>query len=147
MVRAKMQSKLTVSGPLLCEKAMTMHAQIHAGESVHPFQASKGWLWCFCTRHGIRQLTLQGEKLSSDASALEPFKSELLELMEKESLTLENLYNCDETGLCYKMLPDKTLTVQSETAAKGMKKPKERVTVNGLCKCDWLAQAAFDVCW
>jgi len=26
------------------------------------FQASYGWQWRFCKRHGIRNLTMQGEK-------------------------------------------------------------------------------------
>lgn len=57
----------------------------------------------------MRQLSFQGEKLSSDAAAPEPFKEELVKLMEDKSLTLEQLYNCDETGLCYQILTDKTL--------------------------------------
>ena len=48
-------------------------------------------------------------KLSSDMTAPDPFKEELQTVMENEGLTLENLYNCDETGLCYRMLPTKTL--------------------------------------
>ena len=51
---------------------------------------------------------LQGEKVSSDVSAVEPFKDELQELLEREHLTLDQLYNCDHTQLCYIMLPSKT---------------------------------------
>ena len=51
------------------------------------------------------------------------------ELIEEEGLTLEQIYNCDETGLYYRMLPDKTLAAKDETRAKGMKKQKERVTI------------------
>ena len=90
---------------------MQLHDRLHAGEAVAPFKVSKGWLYRFCNRHGLRQLSFQGEKLSSDAAAPEPFK-ELVKLMEDESLTLEQLYNCDETGLCYQMLPDKTLAAK-----------------------------------
>ena len=67
----KRSQNLPVSGPVLCEKAAIMHAQIHAGESVPPFQGSRGWLWRFCNRHGVRQLSLQGEKLSSDTTAVD----------------------------------------------------------------------------
>ena len=96
-----------------------------------PFQASRGWLWHFCQRHGIQQLSLQGEKVSSDTSNIEPFKEELQELLEREALTLEHLYNCDETGLCYRMLPSKTLASMSEKEA--MKKQKDRVTLMACC--------------
>ena len=70
----KRSQTLPVSSPILCEKAVwqCMHR-----ESVPPFQASKGWVWCFCNRHGIRQLSIQGEKLSSDETALECFKEQL----------------------------------------------------------------------
>ena len=105
-----------------------MRAQIHTGESVPPFKVSRGWLWRFCIRHGVTQLSLQGEKLSSDRTALEPSKKQLQKLIERENLTLQNIYNCDETGLCYRMLPNKTLTAWSKKEAAGMKKRKERVT-------------------
>lgn len=122
----KWSQDMPVSGPVLCEKAVQLHEQLHESESVPPFQASRGWLWRFCQRHGIRQLSLQGEKVSSDTSAVEPFKEELQQLLERESLTLEHLYNCDETGLCYRMLPSKTLASRSEKGASGMKKQKDR---------------------
>ena len=120
---------MPVSGPILCEKATELHSQLHEGESVPPFQASRGWLWRFCQRHGIRQLSLQGEKVSADMSAYEPFKEELQELLEREHLTLDQLYNCDETGLLYKVLPNKTLASTSERQASTIKQSKERVTL------------------
>ena len=49
--------------------------------------------------------------------------------LEQECLTLEQLYNCDETGLQYRMLPDKTLACRHEKGAAGMKKQKDRVTL------------------
>ncbi|KAJ8929154.1 hypothetical protein NQ314_018178 [Rhamnusium bicolor] len=41
------------------------------------FKASSGWLQKFKKRFGIRQLTVSGELLSSDFSAVEPFKEKL----------------------------------------------------------------------
>lgn len=64
--------------------------------------------------------------MSSDTSAVEPFQNKLQELMEREHLTLDQLYNCDETGLCYRMLPTKTLAARREKDASAMKKQKER---------------------
>ena len=46
---------MLVSRPVLCEKALQLHVQWHMGDSVPPFQASRGWLWRFCNRHGIKQ--------------------------------------------------------------------------------------------
>ena len=91
----------SVSGPVLCAKAVQLYDKLNGGETVPPFQASKGWLWRFCNCHGMRQLTMQGEKLSSDSTACEPFNEKLQQLIEQESLSLQQVYNCDETGLFY----------------------------------------------
>ena len=67
----KRSQDMPISGPVLCEKATQLHAQLHDGDPDNlesSFQASRGWLWRFCQRHGIRQLSLQGEKVSSDVS-------------------------------------------------------------------------------
>ncbi len=122
-----------VSGPILCEKATQLHNMKINEDSPPEFKASKGWLWRFCSRHGMRQLCISGEKLSSDNTAPDPFKKELHALMEKEGLTLEHLYNCNETGLCYKMLPAKTIACRTEKEAPGIKKMKGEGNFNGLC--------------
>ena len=49
--------------------------------------------------------------------------------MKGKSLTLNQVFNCDETGLCWKLMPDKTLVSSREKEAKGFKKPKDRVTL------------------
>ena len=71
---------------------------LHPGEDSDKFKASLRWLWRFFCRHGIRQLSLQGKKLSADAADPEPFRKILEEYMEVEGLTLDQVYNCDETG-------------------------------------------------
>ena len=97
---------MPVSRPVLCEKAAQL---LHDGESVPPFQARRGWLRHFCQRHRIWQLSLQGEKVSSDTTKVEPFKMQLQKLLELEALTLEQLYNCDETGLASECFQAKCL--------------------------------------
>ena len=43
------------------------------------------------------------------------------------------IFNCDETGLLWKLLPNKTLVSAKEKQAKGFKKPKDRVTLMACC--------------
>ena len=43
---------------------------------------------------------------------------------------MDQIFNCDETGLDFRLLPDKTHTATIETSADGRKKSKERVTIN-----------------
>ena len=110
----------------MAEKASELHQKMDLDSE---FTASKGWLWRFCKCHGIRELSFQGEKLSADATAIDPCKRKLHEVMGKEGLTLEQLYNCDETELYYRMMQAKTLASRYENGAEGMKKQKDRVTL------------------
>ncbi len=43
---------------------------------------------------------------------------------------LNQIFNCDETGLYYKLLPNKTLAAHFGKNADGRKSQKERVTIN-----------------
>ena len=55
------------------------------------FTASDGWLWRFGQRHGIRQLTLQGEKLSADRPAAENFIASFEDIIENGQYTFKFL--------------------------------------------------------
>jgi len=73
-------------------------------------------------------LSLQGEKASADASAAEEFKRNLFNLI--SSYSLDQIFNCDETGLYYRLLSQKALAGSFEKRADGRKKLKDHVTVN-----------------
>lgn len=118
---------LPVTGPLLHEKALKFKLEIE-GESGE-FTASDGWIDRWKKRYGVRQVTISGESLSANKEAVPRFKSYLFELMDDLGISGEQLYNCDETGLNYRMLPSKTLASKKETSAPGYKKSKERVTI------------------
>ena len=49
-----------IKGPMLCEKAVQFSKRMHGVDAA--FAGSTGWQWRFCKRHGIRNLSLQGEK-------------------------------------------------------------------------------------
>lgn len=53
----------------------------------HSLAAQGGWR--FCMRHGIRNLSLQDEKLSADKEAADGFIPSFLTLIEEENLSLE----------------------------------------------------------
>lgn len=116
-----------VSGPLLQEKAIEFHNKFKDGEE--EFTASRGWLHRWKTRYGIRELNISGEKLSSDHEIVVSFKDRFKTLIDQENLSLQQIFNCDETGLNYRMLPTKTLASKQEASAPGFKKSKDRVTL------------------
>lgn len=113
---------------MLCEKALDLCKKLH-GEAA-AFNASDGWKWRFCKRHGIRQLSLQGEKLSADRDAADTFVPSFTKFVKENGYSMDQIFNCDETGLNFRLLPDKTLAPSFEKSADGRKKAKERVTLN-----------------
>lgn len=116
-----------ISGPILKEKALQFQKEFNEGDA--DFTASVGWLDRWKKRYGIRQLNICGEKLSSNFQEMEQFKKKFQDFVETESLTGDQLFNCDETGLNFKMLPSKSLAARTEAAAPGYKRSKERVTI------------------
>ena len=123
-----------ISGPLLQEKAKHFSLQLHEnGESPdhESFKASTGWLNKFKNRHGIRNLSIQGEKLSAAEETVEPFLEKLQKVIEEKGLIPEQVYNVDETGLLWKCLPQRTLVSCREKSTPGFKKAKDRLTVLG----------------
>lgn len=69
------------------------------------------------------------KKLSSDVFAVEPFQKAFFK---KEFLTLANdqISNADESGICWRSLPEKTLVHRNEAASvPGRKMLKERVMI------------------
>ncbi|KAG8237403.1 hypothetical protein J437_LFUL016389 [Ladona fulva] len=98
-------------------------------ESDEGFVASKGWLDRFKHLHGIRCLKITEEKLSSNESAIEPFRIELLlRVINEKNLSSEQIYYADESGLYWRMLPDKNLADLNEKVAPGRKVIKARIT-------------------
>lgn len=117
---AQRQKGSPISGPILQEKALFFRNKLEEGEK--DFTASSGWLDRWKKGYGIRQLEICGEKLSADSEIVAKFCEKFQNIIQQENLTLDQVYNCDETGLNYKMLPSKTLASQEEKAAPGLKK-------------------------
>lgn len=117
-----------VSGPILQTKAKQLNALIYPdGKN---FDASCEWQHRFCKRHSIRQLTMTGESVSCNREAAEKFVATLAATIKEEAYTQDQIFNCDETSLYFRMLPNKTLTSHKERPAAGRKKQMERVTLN-----------------
>lgn len=103
----KRSEGIPLSGPLICEKALFFNSKLNGDAN---FKASAGWLHNFKSRHGIRELNIEGEKLSAaSAEAVAEYRTKFLELIEENGLSRDQVYNADETGLNYKAIPTKTL--------------------------------------
>ncbi|XP_070377297.1 tigger transposable element-derived protein 6-like [Dermacentor albipictus] len=126
-VRAK---KMPVSGNMLQQKALGYACML----GINDFKASSGWLTRFKARHEIVAKVLCGESASSDADAASAWASATVpELMEKYATS--DIYNADETGLFFELLPSKTLHMKGQPCSGG-KHSKKRVTVLLCCNMD-----------
>ena len=109
-----------ISGPILSAKAEEFANQLE----IENFKASTGWLERFKERHGISFKRVCGEanSINISASEIEEWNNRLCLMLEKYSA--DDIYNPNETGVFYKLLPDKTFEFNN-VACHGGKKSKE----------------------
>jgi hypothetical protein len=74
-------------------------------------------------RHAIKAC---GESAGVDLQTVDNFSSHIPEIC--SDFKPCNIFNCDETGLYYRTLPVKTLSIKG-ASCKGVKNSKERLTV------------------
>ncbi|CAG8786027.1 9771_t:CDS:2 [Racocetra persica] len=121
-----------VSQDILKTKALSIYERLKDGGVEFPstFNASNGWVFGFQQRFGISSKTISGESESADKAAVESGRRRFQELL--KDYHPDNILNADETGLYFRLGPDKTLASKSD-AAKGFKKDKQRLTVLFCC--------------
>jgi hypothetical protein len=90
------------------------------------FKASNYWLERFRARHNIQFKVISGEGAAVNFETVEDWKARLPKIL--ESYYPADIYNCDETGLFFKIKPDRSLTI-GENYCKGGKRSKDRYTV------------------
>ncbi|KAG0429995.1 Tigger transposable element-derived protein 6 [Dictyocoela muelleri] len=95
------------------------------------FKASKGWLQKFKLRHNITSRVCSGERFLQNNVNYEDFKLIFREKMKKYNSN--NIFNCDETALFYKLAPSKSLVSK---VRNGVKKYKDRLSILFCCNKD-----------
>ena len=113
-------SNLAITDEIIRMKAKEI-AQLLAIE----LNASVGWTVNFKKRYGISSKKLSGESASADMDAVS--SGIIAARAAIARFEPRNVFNVDETGLFYRMLPEKSLTVANLT--KGTKVSKQRVTL------------------
>ena len=110
---------------MLQTKAISLAEQF--GYSTDDFKCLSGWLSRFKDRHGIVFRQVCGEAAAIRKDSMDPWLTQTLpEILTKYRPC--DIYNADETGLYWRLLPDRTLAKKGETCPGG-KKSKERVTI------------------
>lgn len=111
------------SGELLQQKARQIWHQLPQYSALPYPEFSVGWLQKFKKRHGIQEHTRHGELGSVPESAEEEMKG--IRTLAGE-YNEEDIYNMDETGLYWRMMPSRGLATQLQP---GMKKDKARISL------------------
>ena len=96
------------------------------GAQLPNFEASNGWLDKFQKRYNISSKIITGESESACLDQVENGRKKLQELI--AAFNLENVYNADETGLFFRLGPNKTLATKNDRV-KGTKKDKELCSI------------------
>ena len=112
-----------ISGEVLKSKAEELSKELGSSE----WTCSSGWLsrWKVC--HNIKYRSICGENSAVDHAVCREWKENtLLPLLQRYDPS--DAFNADETGLYWRLMPDKTHAVSGETCTGG-KKSKERITL------------------
>lgn len=120
MMRSK---NIAISGTLVKTKAEYFATLL----KVDDFRATNGWLDRFKIRNDITFKLIVGEKADAPMEVANDWiENKLPNLI--QSFELRNIFNLDETGLFYKLTPNKTLAFNNDSCTGG-KNSKERVSL------------------
>lgn len=114
-------ANIPISGTILKEKAEEIAKKMNV-----EFIASNGWIDRMKKRTGLVYKSVTGECKSVDLQEVEKWKSMLPELI--SGYQPKDIFNMDECGIFYNLLPDKTYTFKGENCHGG-KLSKERLTI------------------
>lgn len=115
--------KIPVSGPILQSYARKV-AQDLGDES--GFKASNGCLERFRVRYNVNFRVISGEGAAVDQDTVSDWKMRLSTMLEQYNPV--DIYNCDEMGLYYKLMPGRSLIINKDDCI-GVKRSKDRFTV------------------
>ncbi|GIY62867.1 hypothetical protein CDAR_122691 [Caerostris darwini] len=130
----------TLTQTIICEKARAIYGdllkqtpQTSIDEaSEESFKASRGWFENFKKRSGIHSVVRHGEAANSDMKAAEDYIKTFSDLIKAQGYISQQVFNCDETGLFWKKMPNRTYITAEEKMMPGHKPMKDRLTL-ALC--------------
>ena len=117
--RQQRELNIPVSSVLLQEKAKILFERLYP-DSTQTFTVCTGFQLRFSKWHGLKNLLIQGEQASADFVTACDFQQHFSQMV--EGYSHHQIFNCDETGLQYHLLPRKTLVSLFEKRADGRKK-------------------------
>uniref|UniRef100_A0A4W3IPE2 HTH CENPB-type domain-containing protein n=1 Tax=Callorhinchus milii TaxID=7868 RepID=A0A4W3IPE2_CALMI len=113
--------QVPVNGPLLMEKANSLATELGI-----EFKATNGWLERWKKKHSIQFKKKAGEYAGIDLQIVQEWKDEKLhDILQRYEA--KDIYNADETGLFWQMLPEKSLGFAWRDSHHRSKQPKTQI--------------------
>lgn len=119
-----LKASLIITDDILSTKALSFAFLLKEDK----FKGSSGWVDNFKKRHNLKQYVIHGEAASAPLKDLETMRENLWQILKEYSP--EDIFNCDETGLFWKMKPCRTI---SNEQTSGKKQSKDRVMILLTC--------------
>ncbi len=117
-----------ISGPILQGKAKQIVSEL--GVEGGDFSALEGWLQKWKQRNNVRSYKINGKSRNVNLERAKQWKSSLKTLL--VGYDLKNVFNMDEMGFFFRVLPDSTLS-HVKQSCKGGKQGKDRIIVVLTC--------------
>ena len=114
-------NKIPLSGDLIKSKANEFAMKMN----IDNFSASDGYLRGLKKRNSIAFINERGESDSVNSDQIENWRNNLSEII--KNYDSNEIYNCDETGMFWRLLPNKTFYFKKDS--RKIKKSHDRVTV------------------
>ena len=116
-----------VSASIMKTKAKELAGKI----DIERFQASDGWFYRWNNRYNVSFKMVSGEGHSCTAEMTAPWKETTLPtILSKYN---DEIYNADEFGLFFRIQPNKSLNIRSESCTGGK---QNSPNWNGRSKCN-----------
>src|SRR6185437_7427884 len=119
-VENALQAGLVINDDILLSKALELAFLCKEDK----FKGSNGWVDNFKKRHNLKQYNMHGEAASAPVHDLGTMRENIRNVL--KNYDPNDIFNCDETGLFWKMRPNRTI---SNGPVSGSKQSKDRVTV------------------
>ena len=120
------KKKAVIMGDILKAKAHEIWSQLPQYDQWPEPKWSNGWLDQFKKRHSIKEYKLHGEGASADIHSDDAVKQMDNLRAECATYALKDVFNMDETGLYWKLQPNRSLATQQMS---GGMRSKDRITI------------------
>ena len=123
------RKSVPLDGKVLRQKTLSIYEDFQKKdgkeEKTKSLTASRGWLYRY--RNRLKNIKFIGEAASSDEEAATAFPAELQKIIKGVKCDPRQVFNCDETGLFWKKMPNRTYSHKSAKQAPGFKAWKDKL--------------------